>query len=85
LEGNITGNTYSGTANLGESFVNTDNPMYGGFFGTNAKETTGIFSVLAVSPQPIGGEYPINDDRRGYLTHSGIFNGACQAGGACTP
>jgi hypothetical protein len=85
LKGNIAGNTYSGTASLDQSFVSTDNPMYGGFFGTNAKETTGIFSVLAVSPDPIGGEYPINDDRRGYLTHSGIFNGKCQAGGACTP
>jgi hypothetical protein len=85
LTGKIAGNTYSGKANLGDTFVNGDNPMYGAFFGAGAKETTGVYSVLGVSPQPIGGEYPINDDRRAYVQQSGVFNAKCQAGGACTP
>jgi hypothetical protein len=38
-----------------------------------------------VSPGPVGGEYPINDDRRGFLNHNGLFHGTCQPGGACTP
>jgi hypothetical protein len=85
LSGTIAGNSYSGKATLGDSFVSGDNPMYGAFFGTGAKETTGVFSVLGVTPQPTGGEYPINDDRRAYVQQSGIFNAKCQAGGACTP
>lgn len=85
ISGKITGNTYSGKATLGGDFVSGDNPMYGAFFGAGAKETTGVFSVLGVSPQPIGGEYPINDDRRGYLSLQGVFNAKCQTGGACTP
>jgi len=85
ISGTIAGNSYSGKANLEGDFVNGDNPMYGAFFGTGAKETTGVFSVLGVSPQPIGGEYPINDDRRAYVQQSGVFNAKCQAGGACTP
>lgn len=74
LNGTITGNTYQGVARLGDGFVNADNPMYGGFFGPNAAETTGAFSVRGVAVGPIGGEYPIENDRRGYLSHTGIFN-----------
>ena len=48
ISGTIAGNSYSGKAKLGDSFVNADNPMYGAFFGTGAKETTGVFSVLGV-------------------------------------
>ena len=77
--------TYTGTAKLDGTFVSGDNPVYGGFFGTGANETTGIFSVYGVDPSPIGGSNPDNDDRRGYLTITGAFNGTCQAGGACTP
>ncbi|MBL8907461.1 MAG: transferrin-binding protein-like solute binding protein, partial [Rhizobiales bacterium] len=85
LSGPIAGNSYSGKAKLGDGFVSADNPMYGAFFGAGARETTGIFSVLGVTPQPMGGEYPINDDRRAYVQQSGVFNAQCQAGGACTP
>ncbi|CAN5363850.1 hypothetical protein BH10PSE7_BH10PSE7_26910 [soil metagenome] len=74
LNGTITGNTYAGKAKLGNGFINGDNPMYGGFFGPNAGETTGAFSVKGVAVDPIGGEYPIDDDRRGYLQHTGIFH-----------
>ena len=75
LNGTITGNTYSGTAKLGGAFVSGDNPMVGGFFGTNASETTGAFAVRGVAVDPIGGEFPIDDDRRGFLSHSGVFHG----------
>ncbi len=80
LAGTITGNTYAGTSKLsttvpGEGFVSGDNPMYGGFFGTGATETTGIFNVYGVDPDPIGGSAGINDDRRGFLTVNGAFHG----------
>jgi len=75
LAGTITGNTYAGTATLDGSFVSGDNPMYGGFFGAGASETTGIFNVYGVDPDPIGGSAGINDDRRGFLTINGAFHG----------
>ena len=80
LAGTITGNTYAGEATLnssvpGEGFISGDNPMYGGFFGAGATETTGVFNVLGVNPDPIGGSAGINDDRRGFLTINGAFNG----------
>jgi len=75
LAGTITGNTYAGTATLDGNFVSGDNPMYGGFFGAGASETTGIFNVYGVDPDPIGGSAGINDDRRGFLTINGAFNG----------
>jgi hypothetical protein len=75
LAGTITGNTYAGTATLDGTFVSGDNPMYGGFFGAGASETTGVFNVYGVDPDPIGGSAGINDDRRGFLTINGAFNG----------
>ncbi|MBZ0260724.1 MAG: transferrin-binding protein-like solute binding protein [Hyphomicrobiales bacterium] len=75
LAGTITGNTYAGTATLDGNFVSGDNPMYGGFFGAGASETTGIFNVYGVDPDPIGGSAGINDDHRGFLTINGAFNG----------
>jgi hypothetical protein len=78
LDGTITGNAYAGTATLDGTFVSGDNPMYGGFFGAaapNPAETTGIFNVYGVDPDPIGGSAGINDDRRGFLTINGAFNG----------
>jgi len=75
LAGTITGNTYAGTATLDGNFVSGDNPMYGGFFGAGASETTGIFNVYGVDPDPIGGSAGINDDRRGFLTINGAFKG----------
>lgn len=80
LAGTITGNTYTGTATLntavpGEGFVSGDNPMHGAFFGAGASETTGIFNVYGVGPDPMGGSAGITDDRRGFLTINGAFNG----------
>lgn len=78
LQGTITGNTVSGNAKLdpSEGWLNGTNPMYAGFFGTpGADEVTGVYNFLAVSPEPIGGEPPINDDRRGFVQQSGVFNG----------
>ena len=85
IDATLNGSTYSGTASLGDGFVSGDNPVKGGVFGNGAAETTGVFAVRGVAVDPIGGEFPIDDDRRGYLTHSGVFNGQCQAGTACTP
>lgn len=74
-----TGNSITGTAALdpAKGWVSntTLNPMYAAFFGPTANEVTGVFNVEAVAPDPIGGTKPINDDRRGYIEMSGVFNG----------
>jgi hypothetical protein len=83
LSGTITGNTYAGEANLSGAFISGDQTMYGGFFG-DGSETTGVFHVTGMDPDPIGGSAGINDDKRGYLTIQGAFNGNCTSGvGAC--
>ena len=61
------------------------NPMYGGFFGAGATEVAGVFALDTANPSPIGGSVPfpnqsfggasINDDRRGFLSMSGMFHG----------
>ncbi len=81
---NVAKNTYTGTAKLDGNFVSGDNPVYGGFYGAGANETTGIFNVYGIDPSPIGGSAGINGDTRGYLTINGAFNGTCQSG-TCTP
>jgi hypothetical protein len=50
-------------------------PMYAGFYGAAANEVTGAYNFVAVSPDPIGGQPPINDDRRGFVQQSGVFHG----------
>jgi hypothetical protein len=80
LNGTITGNTVSGNARLdpGDGWLNGTNPMYAGFFGNGAPnplEVTGVYNFLAVIPAPIGGEPPINNDRRGFVQQSGVFHG----------
>lgn len=80
LQGTITGNTVSGKASLDPAvgWLNGTNPMYAGFFGPTGAghEVTGVYNFLAVGPSPMGGEPPINDDRRGFVQQSGVFNGA---------
>ncbi|MCA0433060.1 MAG: transferrin-binding protein-like solute binding protein [Proteobacteria bacterium] len=80
LNGNMAGtgatrNTYSGTTTLSGNFVSGDNPMYGGFYGNAASETTGIFNVYGTAPDPRGGSGGITSNRRGYLTINGAFHG----------
>ena len=74
-----TGNSIVGTASMdatrGWITNSTTNAMYAGVFGANAEEITGAFAVDATTPFPRGGYIPINDDRRGYITMSGVFNG----------
>ncbi len=74
-----TGNSITGTAEMdtGDGWLtnSTTNPMYAGVFGANADEITGAFALEATAPAPLGGNLPINDDRRGYIEMSGVFNG----------
>lgn len=71
----ITGTAVYDTAD-GWVTNNTTNPMYAGFFGDPAIDSvTGVFAFEATLPVPVGGLYPINDDRRGYISMSGVFNG----------
>jgi hypothetical protein len=87
IKGTITGNTVTGKAYLdpAQGWLNGTNPMYAGFFGDAAvgQEVTGVYNFLAASPEPVGGEPPINDDGRGFVHQSGVFNGSCALGPAC--
>ena len=76
--GGVASSTYKGDATFSGDFVTGDNPVYGGFFGNAAKETTGVFAALGNAPDPDGGTDGINDDRRGFVSMSGVFHG-------CTP
>ena len=53
------------------------NPMYAGFFGANSNQVTGIFSLDATTPNPTGGVSATADDRRGYISQSGVFSAKC--------
>ncbi len=84
--GNIKPNTITGTAgySANSGWLNTTSNSFfsAGFFGDNAEDITGTFSMDAQIPDPIGGLRPINDDRRGFINMQGIFN-ACQTGPVC--
>jgi C-lobe and N-lobe beta barrels of Tf-binding protein B len=74
-----TGNNVVGTAVLdpakGSITNSTLNPMYAGFFGPTANEVTGVFNLEATFVAPTGGNIPINNDTRGFIEMSGVFNG----------
>ena len=74
-----TGNSVVGTATLdpatGSVTNSTLNPMYASFFGPTANEVTGIFNLEATFLAPSGGVIPINNDTRGNIEISGVFNG----------
>jgi hypothetical protein len=76
------GNQIVGSATLVPSTTyltgDSSNPFYGALFGPNANEMTGVFNLEATIPDPTGGTVPINDDRRGYVNHSGVVNGTRQ-------
>ena len=73
-------NQINGTANIDNTtygWITTagSNPMYGGFFGAGASEVAGAFAVDTAYPAPVGGNFAVNDDLRGYLSMSGMFHG----------
>jgi C-lobe and N-lobe beta barrels of Tf-binding protein B len=72
-----TGNSIAGSAALDPRWLTntSSNAMYAGVFGPNAEEISGVFGLDATAPAPLGGYFPITDDRRGYITMSGVFNG----------
>ncbi len=75
-------NEITGTAKLsavgsGQPVNGTNTNLFrGALFGANADEFTGIFNLEAIYPAPTGGTIPINDDRRAFVNHSGVVNGA---------
>jgi hypothetical protein len=53
----------------------TANPLYASLFGTGANmELTGVFALDGVTVDPYGGNTAINDDRRAFISHSGMFH-----------
>ena len=81
--GNTKPNSVTGVAKYAANsgWLNTTSNSFfsAGFFGDNADNITGNFSVDAQIPDPVGGLRPINDDRRGFISMQGIFN-ACKVG-----
>ncbi len=79
-------NTIAGTAlyDPTSNWINTSTNSFfqAGFFGQNANNITGVFSMDAETLDPIGGTTAINDDRRGFVSMTGIFN-ACKTGPIC--
>jgi hypothetical protein len=83
---NTVGNTFTGTATLDDPYITGDNPAYGGFYGTNGNELTGIFNADGATLNPNGGSTGIVDNTRGYLNINGAFNANClNPGGVCAP
>lgn len=76
-----TGNKIAGDASMdsaaGWLSDGTNNPFYGAIYGTAGQDITGVFATTAVNPAPIGGDAPLNNPTRGYINHSGAFNGEC--------
>ncbi len=84
LKGTLTKDATIGNAIKGDAFVDSvdgwisnssSNPFAAALFGPDGDEITGIFNVEAAHPSPVGGDLPINGDRRGKIQHSGVFNG----------
>jgi hypothetical protein len=67
-------NNFEGTATLSKPYVSSNNPLYGGFFGTNGTEATGIFSVAGQTINPIGGSTGLNNKEGAFLDMNGSFN-----------
>ncbi len=71
----IVGNANMDNSTYGWITTTGSNPMYGGFFGAGASEVAGVFALDTAIPAPVGGNFPINDDRAGFLSMSGMFHG----------
>jgi hypothetical protein len=80
-------NVFEGTAKLDGRFTSGDNPMYGGFFGTDGKEVTGIFNVNGTTKELVGGSTGNTNEKEATLTVNGSFNAQCVAspGFTCPP
>jgi C-lobe and N-lobe beta barrels of Tf-binding protein B len=80
-------NLIEGTAKLSGKYQSGDNPLYGGFFGTNGDEMTGIFNVNGTTKELVGGSTGNTNQKESTLTINGSFNGLCAAspGFTCPP
>jgi hypothetical protein len=79
------GNLISGAVNYDTATTplftsDSSNPFYASVFGSQATgmEVTGAFALKSISPQPFGDDNAINDDRRGYVSHSGVIHATQQ-------
>jgi len=82
----VTDNKFTGTADLNGSYVTSENPVYGGFYGNKGTELTGVFNAYGANPYPSGGSNGVNGNRRGYLTINGAFHADCTVATAtCAP
>ncbi len=74
--GTITGNTFAGNVEGPAGAVVTgNNAVNGGFFGPNAEEVAGTLSVETTSPSPSDGLTANDDNRRGFISLRGVFQG----------
>ena len=55
-----------------------NNPFYGAIYGANGEDITGVFATTAVNARRRSVvTSPLNNPTRGYINHSGGFNGDC--------
>ncbi len=86
-------NKFEGLTTLTNNYKTTDNPLYGGFYGTdvggvtNADEVTGIFNVNGTVKELIGGTTGNVNQKESTITINGSFNGQCapSPGFTCPP
>lgn len=80
-------NNFDGTATLNNPYLSSNNPLYGGFFGANGTEATGIFAVSGQIVDPVGGSNGLNGNKGAFLDMNGSFNAKCtvDVSGQCVP
>ncbi len=78
-------NVFEGTASFGNEYQTSDNPMYGGFFGADGDEVTGIFNAKGKLVNPVGGSAALIGNRGAEVIINGSFNGNCNVSAACAP
>ncbi len=75
FSGTITDSTYSGTTRGPNTVVTGNNAVNGAFYGPNAEETAGTVFSETTSVNPDDGRSPYEENRRGFITIRGVFQG----------
>ena len=75
FNGTMTGSTYTGNTRGPNSVVTGNNALNGAFYGPNAEETAGVVFSETTNPGPQDGRSPYEENRRGFITLRGVFQG----------
>jgi hypothetical protein len=86
IDAELGGNKFAGDATVDKTTVQGNNDVKGGFFGSKAREVTGVFAAEGIVRYPLGGTAGQSDHRRAFINMNGAFNALCTApGGTCAP